>query len=89
MSMSADNSEYQFAMATRELGAFLHVVAGLYGPEEAERSAEDWINEFELMENTSELTPSDWRSITVAAAVRLAERAKRPIHQHSPPLTGM
>jgi hypothetical protein len=38
----------QMKMAERELGAFFQVVFQLHGPEEAEISAQDWLDELEL-----------------------------------------
>jgi hypothetical protein len=69
--------------AVRALGAFLHVVSELYGPEEARRSAEDWLNELELLEFVPEAPGQDWRTVTIAAGRRLAER----VHRDLPTLT--
>ena len=67
-------------MATRELGAFLHVVSQLYGPEEAELSAHDWLDELKLLDRISEPEPRDWRLVTIAAASRLAGRVASQGH---------
>jgi hypothetical protein len=69
--------------AVRALGAFLHVVSELYGPEEARRSAEDWLNQLELLEFVPEAPRQDWRTVIIAAARRLAER----VHRDLPTLT--
>ena len=60
-------------MAQRHLAAFAQAVNGLYGPEQARQSAEDWLEELELMDWPEGKAP-DWRRITVAAAARLADR---------------
>ena len=60
-------------MAERELTAFLNAVTQLFGPEERELSAEDWLQEL----NGTERLPSstrEWRSITAKASTRLAGR---------------
>jgi hypothetical protein len=63
------------AVAERELTAFFNAVTQLFGKEQAELSAEDWLRELIEMEG---LPPSTggWRSITVKAARRLADRVK-------------
>jgi hypothetical protein len=62
-------------MAKRELGAFISAVTELFGPEQARLAAEDWVDELVLMEALPGLTDRDWRSITIAASARLANRA--------------
>ena len=59
--------------AEQELTAFFRAVMNLFGPELAELSADDWLNE--LM--TTEALPSsirEWRAITLKASTRLAAR---------------
>ena len=59
--------------AERELSAFFRAVTKLFGPEQAEMSAEDWLDE--LSERNS--LPSsirEWREITARASSRLASR---------------
>ena len=63
--------------AERELGAFLHAVAELYGPEEAKMSSEDWLDELELLEYLPGPTPREWRLVTIAAANRLSKRVSK------------
>jgi hypothetical protein len=60
-------------MAERELAAFLNAVTQLFGPEERELSAEDWLQE---LNNTERLPAStrEWRSLTAKASTRLAGR---------------
>jgi hypothetical protein len=73
---SFDNSTYadQIHLAERELAAFLGAVTELLGPEQALLSAEDWLDESELMDSPPRSTSRDWRAVTVAASARLAGR---------------
>ena len=60
-------------MAERELSAFFNAVSQLFGSEQAEISAEDWLKE--LIE--SDVLPSsarEWRLITAKVSTRLASR---------------
>ncbi len=66
--------EDQINMAERELSAFLHAVTELFGPEQARLSAEDWLVEAELADGPHQATRRAWRSVTVAASARLANR---------------
>jgi len=59
-------------LAARELSAFVAAVTQQYGPELAELSAEDWLQELE--QSTSPCGPQTWREVTIAASARLAER---------------
>jgi hypothetical protein len=65
---------YQMKLGERELGAFLHAVTELYGPEEAKISAQEWLNELDLLESIPGPTPREWRLVTIAAANRLSKR---------------
>ena len=67
----------QIKMAERELGAFLHAVAELYGPGEAMISAQDWLDELELLDYIPEATPREWRLLTIAAGNRLSKRVSK------------
>jgi len=60
-------------MAERELTAFLNAVTQLFGPEERELSAEDWLQELNKTERLPAST-REWRSITAKASTRLAGR---------------
>jgi hypothetical protein len=64
----------QAHLAERELSAFLGAVTELYGPEQAKRSAEDWLDESELMDSPPRSESRDWRAVTIAASARLANR---------------
>jgi hypothetical protein len=63
-------------MAGRELGAFLNAVTQLFGPEERELSAEDWLQELNRTERLP-VSTREWRSITAKASTRLAGRVNR------------
>jgi hypothetical protein len=69
----------QMDLAQRELGAFLHVVTELHGPEAALISADDWLDEVIVSDWAGEPTPSDWRLVTIAAASRLAARLNKQV----------
>jgi hypothetical protein len=66
--------EEQIRLAERELSAFVGAVTELFGPEQAKRAAEDWLDESQLLHGRSRSTPRDWRAITVAASARLAKQ---------------
>jgi hypothetical protein len=60
-------------MAERELSAFFNAVTQLFGSEQAELSAEDWLHE--LIEIDALLASArEWRLITAKASTRLASR---------------
>lgn len=61
-------------MAERELAAFISAVTELFGSGQARLSAEDWLDELELMDSLPGSTSRDWRRVTVAASARLASR---------------
>ncbi|MGA8271347.1 MAG: hypothetical protein WB919_07280 [Candidatus Sulfotelmatobacter sp.] len=60
-------------MAERELAAFVKAVTELFGSEQAELSAEDWLRELTAL---NDLPPStrQWRLLTVKVMARLASR---------------
>jgi len=60
--------------AERELGVFMRAVTDSLGPKEGRLSAEDWLEELDSREELPGLSADDWRSITIAAASRLATR---------------
>ena len=62
-------------MAERELSAFFHAVTQLFGAEQAERSAEDWLHELSEIGALPSST-REWRSITTKASGKLAARVK-------------
>jgi hypothetical protein len=60
-------------MAERELSAFFNAVIQLFGSEQAEISAEDWLHE--LIESDSLPTSTrEWRLITARVSTGLASR---------------
>jgi hypothetical protein len=64
----------QTQMAERELWAFISAVKELFGPNQAQLSAVDWLDESELMDIQPGSTSRDWRAVTIAASARLANR---------------
>ena len=60
--------------AERELAAFIGAVTDLFGPEQARLSADDWLDESELVDIPRRSTSRDWRAVTVAASARLTNR---------------
>jgi hypothetical protein len=73
---SFDNLTYadQVHLAERELASFIGAVKELFGPEQALLSADDWLDESELVDCPPRSTSRDWRAVTVAASARLANR---------------
>ncbi len=60
-------------MAERELSAFFNAITQLFGSEQAELSAEDWLRE--LIEiDALPASAREWRVITAKASTRLAGR---------------
>jgi hypothetical protein len=60
-------------MAERELSAFFNATTQLFGSEQAELSAEDWLQELETVASLP-ASPREWRWITAKATARLASR---------------
>jgi hypothetical protein len=73
-SFSASIFDEQVHLAERELSSFLAAVTELYGPEQARLSAEDWLDESELMDGPPRSEARNWRAVTIAASARLANR---------------
>lgn len=61
-------------LADRELSSFIAAVTELYGRQQAELAAEDWLDESELMDGPPRSEERDWRAVTIAASARLANR---------------
>jgi hypothetical protein len=61
-------------LAERELSSFVAAVTRLFGPEEAGIAAENWLDELELIGSPPRSDARDWRSVTIAASARLANR---------------
>ncbi len=64
----------QTQLAERELSAFIMAVTERFGAEQARISAQDWLDEAEIMDSPPRSTARDWRSVTIAASARLASR---------------
>jgi hypothetical protein len=62
-------------MAERELSAFFNAVTRLFGSEQAELSAEDWLQELIEIDDLPTSVPK-WRSITAKVSTRLASRVR-------------
>ena len=73
-SFSNSTYEEQTHLAERELSSFLEAVTKLFGPDEAKVAADDWLDESDLMDSPPRSEARDWRSVTIAASVRLADR---------------
>jgi hypothetical protein len=73
MTQSFSNSLYTDQVHSAER-AFIGTVRASYGPEEAELSAEDWIEESELIDSSPRSEVRNWRAATIAASARLANR---------------
>jgi hypothetical protein len=63
------------AMAKRELTAFVRAVNELFGPEQAQLSADGWIEELLSLDFLVESRIPDWRRITIIASSRLTSRS--------------
>jgi len=56
-------------------------VTQLFGPEQAKLSAEDWLEESELIDSPLRSASRDWRAVTIAAPARLANRLTVALHR--------
>jgi len=61
------------AIAEQELSAFLNAVTQLFGSEQSELSAEDWLREVIEIDGLP-ASPGEWRLITAKVSTRLASR---------------
>src|SRR6202051_2196047 len=66
------------------LGAFMRAVTELFGPEQARVAAEDWVDELEFVDILPEPAGRDWRSVTIAATARLANRLNVDADRRTP-----
>lgn len=62
------------AYAENELAALYSAVNRLFGLEQAQLTADDWLRELEVMEWPSELPIPNWRQLTAVSVSRLADR---------------
>ena len=60
-------------MAERELSAYFNAVTQLFGPEQAELSAEDWLHEL-IETDALPASAREWRLITAKISTRLPNR---------------
>src|SRR5579885_2244868 len=70
-SFSTSRYEEQVHLAERELWSFIRSVMELFGPEQAQVSTQDWLEEAERMDIPLRAT-RDWRAVTIAASAQLA-----------------
>ena len=70
-------------IAERELSSFIRAVRQLFGPEQAELSTKDWLEESELTDCPPLSTSRNWRAVTIAAAARLANHLATAQHRGS------
>jgi hypothetical protein len=64
-------------MAEREFSAFFKAITRLFGPQQAEISADDWLQELIDVDGLP-TSARDWRLITLNATSRLASRVNAP-----------
>ncbi len=57
-----------------ELAALYNAVLNLFGPEQAQLTAEDWLRELQVMEWPADSLTPNWRQPTMAAVQQLADR---------------
>lgn len=69
--------EQQTHLAERELSSFVSAVTKLYGAEQARISAQDWLDQSELIDSALLSPQRRWRAVTIAASARLADRMSR------------
>ena len=65
-SFSDSICEEQMQMAEREFAAFISAVKELLGPDHAQLSAGDWLDELELMDSHPGTTNRHWRAVRIA-----------------------
>ena len=73
-SLSSSSNAYPTRLAEREFLAFITAVTDKFGPDQARLSAEDWLEELELMDSRCRFAARSWRLITIATSNRLAKR---------------
>jgi len=73
-SFSNSTYEEQTHLAERELSSFVAAVTKLFGPDEAKVAADDWLDESDVMDSPPRSEARDWRSVTIPASARLADR---------------
>jgi hypothetical protein len=66
----------QAHLAESELSSFIAAVEASYGREQARLSAEDWLEESEVLDSPPRSENRNWRAVSVAASARLADRVR-------------
>ena len=79
--------EEQTHLAERELSSFVRAVTELYGPEQAEVSAKDWLEESDSIDILPFSPERHWRAVTIAASARLAKRLSGGLNQETSALS--
>jgi len=79
----AKSMAQHLASAERELSAFITAVHQLFGPGQARRAADIWMEELEQTDWISEAQAIDWRAATIAAAARFVGRHKEAQANHT------
>jgi hypothetical protein len=69
-------------MAERELSAFFNVVSKAFGSEQAQISAEDWLQELIEIDRLPAST-REWRSITTKITAKVATRLAHRVNASS------
>jgi hypothetical protein len=82
-SLSNSICDEQMQMAEHEFSAFISAVKKLLGPDQAQLSAEDWLDQLELMDSQPGSTSRHWRAVTIAASARLANRLNAGLRDRS------
>jgi len=73
----------QMQMAEREFSAFISAVKELHGPEQAQLSAVDWLDELAFMDSQPGSTGRHWRGSRSRPSPRLANRLNAGPHDRS------
>jgi hypothetical protein len=73
-------------MAERELSAFFNAVTQMFGSEQAELSARDWLEELIEIDGLPAST-REWRMITAKVSIRLASRVSPSSPSLEPQIT--
>ena len=73
--------EEQTRLAERELSSYIVAVTKLFGPDQARLAAVDWLDESDLMDSPPRSEARDWRSVTIAASARLANRVDAALYR--------
>src|ERR1700743_3597709 len=66
--------EQEMHLAEREPASYITAVKELYGPEEALLSGREWLDKSDLTDCAPLSAGRDWRAVTIAVSVRLANR---------------